>query len=329
MSVTEVDAMRAVVYVIAAFLLSLGLAILDVGSVQKARARTQSLTWTSRPGTTGNYLLGCDCVGYDVFKRYVGANPAMQGCGNWDCPTYPQHFGMYQYYNQANAQAAANNQLTSQWQTDLTRADPSFPNTYFIRACSEWQGQVCSPWINKDENQGEAVSPATWIAGIRNFINFVRADPHFANAKVKIGFDVPYTAEQAKYYPGDAYVDIITYDIYAGKGQGGTSDQAWQNMVNYGPLAWMLKYNKPMAFPEYCDKFPDGGFTAQFAQWASTHNVVAVVPVHDPSYGASPPFGEVACSIDTTQGKLNAFINAWAGYKYTGSYWPKIIPWPS
>lgn len=270
----------------------------------------------------GNYLIGFDWS-FGAIGQALGGNPMIVGCGNIDC-IEPMHFGLPQFNNQSQAAAAANGWLKSQWASLLrSRVDPLARYVYFIRVCSEWQGQACGPFINGDDNQGEAIDPATWIAGIRNFVNFIRSDPKLRN--VKIGFDVPYTAKQAKYYPGDAYVDIITYDMYPGLGQGVTSQDAWNWEVN-GPLAAMISYGKPMAVPEFCEKFADGYVTTQMAQWANTHNVVALV-FWNQNGGGNPATGEVNCNIDSTPGKLNAFKAAWQGYKYTGSFWPVIIPW--
>lgn len=200
-----------------------------------------------------------------------------------------------------------------------------FPYTYFIRICNEWQGNGnCGPFIHADENQGEAIDPATWIAGVRNYINALRANPYFKNTKVAM--DVPYTAEQAKYYPGDAYIDILTYDIYNGNGTGGPGGVASWNFVYNTYLKPMLSYNKPMAFPEFCNKFPGGYFIAQMAQFMNTHNVVALAFWNVPGWGSYPPYGEYNCQLDATTDTLAAYQTAFRGYKYSGSYWPVITP---
>jgi hypothetical protein len=198
---------------------------------------------------------------------------------------------------------------------------------YFIRLCNEWQANAsCGPFVKGDEKRGEAIDPATWIAGVRNFIRAIRSDPNLKN--VKIAFDAPYAAEQAKYYPGDAYVDLLTYDMYPGKGQGATSQDAWNWEVT-GPLRninnFATKHGKPMGFPEWCEKFLDGYITTEMAKWVNIHNVVDLQFWNEKG-GAGVP-GEVNCNIDATIAKLNAFKAAWHGYKYTGSFWPVIIPW--
>ena len=300
----------------------LGLLLISLAALGAQKSGNLSVTVV--PGSNyGNYLIGYDQDFGDIGDA-LGGNPMIVGCGNIDC-TEPMHFGLPQLDDQSQAAGAASGSLNSQWAAEYfnNRVDPLASYIYFIRVCSEWQGSnVCGPFINGDENQGEAIDPATWIAGVRNFVNFIRADPNLKNVKVE--FDVPYTAEQAKYYPGDAYVDLITYDMYPGMAQGATSQDAWNWEIN-GPLAAMMSYGKPMAIPEFCDKFPNGYVTTQLAQWANSQNVVALV-FWNQAAGAVAP-GEVNCNIDATAAKLNAFMAAWYGYKYTGSFWPVIIPW--
>jgi hypothetical protein len=302
----------------------LGLLLISLAALGAQKSGNLSVTVVPG-GNYGNYLIGYDQDFGDIANA-LGGNPMIVGCGNIDCAPEPMHYGLHQMDDQSQAAAAAANTLTGQWESEyfVNRVDPAGPYTYFIRVCSEWQGSTaCGPFVNGDENQGEAIDPATWIAGVRNFVDFVRADPNLKN--VKIGFDVPYTPEQAKYYPGDDYVDIITYDMYPGLGQGPTSQAAWDWEIT-GPLAAMMSYGKPMAVPEFCEKFADGYVTTQLAQWANTQNVVALVFWNQNGLG-NPATGEVNCNIDSTPAKLNAFMAAWYGYKYTGSFWPVIIPW--
>jgi hypothetical protein len=273
----------------------------------------------------GNYLIGFDWSFGDIAQA-LGGNPMIVGCGNIDC-TSPMHFGLPQMNDQSQAAAAASGALNAQNRSTLrSRVDHLAQYVYFIRVCSEWQGAACGPFVKGDEKYGEAIDPATWIAGVRNFINVIRSDVNLK--KVKIAFDAPYTDEQAKYYPGDAYIDILTYDPYPGKGQGTTSEDAWNWEIN-GPLGYInnfaTQHRKAMAFPEFCEKFPDGYITTQMAEWVNTHNVVAIV-FWNQEWGGGVP-GEVNCNIDATTAKLNAFKAAWHGYKYTGSFWPVVIPW--
>lgn len=277
----------------------------------------------------GGYLIGvdADAAGLNDFINTLGIKPMVGGCGNVDCSPRPMDYALPFIFHQSDAAAAASGSMNASWVSYLnTRGiDTAGRYTYFIRICNEWQGNnQCGPFINGDEKQGEAIDPATWIAGVRNFIKVIRADRSLRN--VKIAFDTPYDAEQAKYYPGNDYVDILTYDMYPGKGQGNTAVDAWNGELN-GPLAYMLSYNKPMAFPEWCSKFPDGYIITQMAQFMNTHNVVAINIVDIPGWGGWAPNEEVNCTLDETDDRFNAFQNAWHGYKYTGSFWPVIIPW--
>jgi hypothetical protein len=282
---------------------------------------------TGASSNYGNYLIGYDWE-LGNFVQDFGQNPMIVGCGNIDC-TEPMHFAEYQMYDQSQAGVAASGALNPAYVSELQiREDLYAQYIYFIRICNEWQGDgACGPFVNGDENEGEAIDPATWIAGVRNFVNVIRADPLLKN--VKIAFDAPYTDEQAKYYPGDDYVDILTYDMYPGKGQGATSQDAWSWEIN-GPLGYMNNFanlhGKAMAFPEWCEKFPDGYITTQMANWVNSHNVVAVV-FWNQSSGTNGAPGEVNCNIDATSAKLNAFQAAWYRYTYRGSFWPVIIPW--
>ena len=304
----------------------------------------------------GNSIIGIDNVWVSNtpgawngnFLTALGRYPMLYGNGNFDVNAYPAHFGLYPCATNtaacfnANAAATPNtwpNAQTANWDAwNFNRIDPygTQTHTYFARICSEWMGDsACCPWGNAgfgNCDQGsaanEVVSPAVWKQGMCNFIAYTRARAGWQN--VKIAFDTAYddTPEERKFY--DLYntctIDLVTYDAYPGLGQGGTSAIAWQWLLAH-PLALMLGSGLPMAFPEYCDKFPDGYITAQQALWNAAHNVVAMIWWED-GPGGPGAVGETTCQIDSTPQKAQVFAQYFRGYKYTGTFWPQIYPWP-
>lgn len=292
-------------------------------------------------GPHGNYLIGMEgnytlpaaygwpgIINGDWYRAF-GRSPQLTGCGNVDCPGIASQYGLYPWFNQDPTQVAnavANNSAAhTLWLSDA-RTYTMAPTTYYTRACSEWQGDAaCSPWNNNNENDGEKFTPSDWVTGMRNFITFMRTFPGYQH--VKIGFDMPAAGntEENKYYVGSDIIDFVSYDIYAGKGQGATSQDAWNTLLTL-ELNPMVATGLPMAIPEFCDKFGDGYITQQLGQWAATHNVISIMFVNT-IYGAYGPNQEVNCSIDATPQKLLAFQQNWLGWRYTGTFFPKLIPW--
>jgi hypothetical protein len=291
---------------------------------------------------TKDYLVGTEATCCGAATTSLKNGPEIRGCGDLSCAPEPMHFAITPWFNQQEAVNAAASAATagadfaSAWNQE-SRMEAIAQYVYFIRICNEWQGNaVCGPFVNGDENQGEAVDPTTWTNGIKNTIKAIRAHPKLNN--IKIAIDGPLDTEQDKYILpllGSDGVNLLANDAYIGTG--GYYD--WSSPI-YSVGSWhgaetkvlahfagvADAYNRPMVFPEWCDKFDDGYVTSHFANWVNTHNVVAVVYWDDPGTLAPP---ESPCAVDSSPAKLAAYQKAFGNHKYAGTYWPVVIPWPN
>jgi hypothetical protein len=205
---------------------------------------------------------------------------------------------------------------------------PCASTIYALRVDWEWGGNWFgfSPYYsNIGSYYYPWISPATWIAGFQNFVNAIRSNP--ATANIKIAWDYPttliYGSNVMAYYPGDAYVDIISSDIYFNpQWNGPTSSGAWNFYNQPGGIndwaAFAAAHSKPMAAWEWCDAYTDGYNLTQFSNWIKANNFVAQ------SYWdyASP----TNCKLQSNPSAYSAYIAAWQNWTASGTFWGGIIP---
>jgi beta-mannanase len=208
---------------------------------------------------------------------------------------------------------------------------PCASTIYALRLNWEWPGfwfDFSPSWSSGGQlPQSQWVSPATWIAGWQNFVNALRANP--ATAHIKVSWDYPTLqyggAAALAYYPGDAYVDIISTDYYFNtQYDGATSAEAWNKAMSPGGLNDMATFaaahNKPMAFWEWADMYNDGVLTTQFSNWMKAHNVVA----H--SYWDSNDALSSAARLQDNGARQAAYVAAWKNWVPSGTYWGSALP---
>jgi len=81
-------------------------------------------------------------------------------------------------------------------------------------------------------------------------------------------------------YPGDAYVDFVSFDMYEDAGFASMSaEDRWNHFLeNDGRgLNWLAEFTaqhgKPAAFDEWASAVDDGVFITKMHEWITTHNV--------------------------------------------------------
>jgi hypothetical protein len=283
-----------------------------------------SPTWSSFMGYKPHYTINNSYSG----PGGGGSNPcsALSNNGNGGYPTvvgnstYDANSGM------GDPDAAASGAYNATYaNTFATVYGPCAATIYALRLNWEWPGYWFdfSPSWNGSGSaapQSQWVPPATWIAGWRNFVTTLRANP--ATAHIKVSWDYPTLqyggAAALAYYPGDAYVDIISGDHYFNtQYDGPTSAGAWAKATGKNGLndmaAFAAAHNKPMAFWEWGDAYTDGYCVTQFSNWMKAHNVVA----H--SYWDSNT--GVATKLQGNGTRQAAYVAAWQNWKYAGTYW--------
>lgn len=127
---------------------------------------------------------------------------------------------------------------------------------------------------------GPAGTAAEYAAAFRHIVNIYRSvSPNFKfvwnpGAGKWAGIDYITT------YPGDAYVDYISYDQYEDKKWlNGTAAERWQHfLVNEGRglnfLAdFAAQHGKQIAFDEWATDYDDGSYITNMYNWMQTHNV--------------------------------------------------------
>lgn len=254
-------------------------------------------------------------------------------------------------YNDPVASAAGN------YNTAYTAAATAYNSrkTYAVRIDHEWtaggdQFHTHSPFYTST-----TVPAATWIAGFQQMVQCFRN----VNPNIKICWDYPVgwdmpnrgysIAQSLAYYPGDAYVDIISADIYFQDGYpnanyvggNGTSLDGWRYLFGQAsnggwPSGFRLSdmasfaagthpnrnngVSKPMAIPEWADCFMDGFIVGQFLKWMArpTSDPGLVTPVNTvvvfETYWDKGLPSNWCNTADTSLGRLqgvSARYNAW------------------
>ena len=230
--------------------------------------------------------------------------------------------------NYPDPNAAANGAYNSAYQQTVdTFIAPVASTVYAIRIDWEWTGKwnIYSPFQGGEDNP--TMTPQVFIAGVRNLIAAIKANPKTAN--IKIEFDYYGTDMEKNYYPGDDVVDLIGFDNYFDPSwDGATSADAWNRVMNgdfgigYANInniaAFAKLHNKPMIVPEWGDGYSDGYCITQFAAWMTANNVVGHAYWDADQFGFDP----------TVPARQQAFVAAFGSTTYAGSYWT-LIPVPT
>jgi hypothetical protein len=275
---------------------------------------------------------------YTIDNSYVNidfnsSNPCNQNGGYPTVIAVP-HFaeggGLGPY---ADPVAAANGNYNTVYANFWSKMATCAATIYALRMDWEWHGNwyPFSPYHwNGGTYNNPSISPSTYIAGQRNFINAMRANP--ATAHIKVAWDYPEMTPATNglaYYPGDAYVDIVSGDVYFDpRYHGATSAAAWNlyNTYSNGNInswsAFAKAHGKPMAAWEWCDAYFDGYNITQFSNFMKANPFVA----H--SYWDSNNAGE-SCHLQNHPTNLTAYENEWKNWNTSGTFWGHLIPIPS
>lgn len=281
---------------------------------------------------------------FTIQHAYMNiANSGNQPCTNGGYPTVIAipHFGNQSPgggfpYNDPNA--AANGSYNSVYAAFANDLAPCANTFYAIRLDWEAPGNwyYHSPWCTcEGANYGSAwITPSVWIAGFQNFVTAIRNNP--ATAHIKIAWDMPVNyqagAAHLAYYPGDAYVDIISADIYNGSGYDGqtsgnagcsyyqntSAGTAWSNWVSFAAA-----HNKPMMSPEWGTENNDGQFPACFLAFVHANNFVGE------SYWDTNDGGCGGCSFSSAGNTKSAWLNKEVGWAPTYGFFGGQIAIPN
>ena len=192
------------------------------------------------------------------------------------------------------AAGVANSYFISWAQTILAEATPLPDGNFYIRIGYEEGNNGSFAW----QQQGNT-HPGTFIAAFQQFANAF----HAVSPKFKIVWDTfptatPIAAQtNAVYYPGDAYVDVISQDPYL---QTSTGQNMSTALTRPNGLNWMASFatahNKPMAFSEWAFDSNDAGpVITDYFNWIKANNLVYEV-----------------------------YYNAWAGGKLDNNQFPAL-----
>jgi hypothetical protein len=290
-----------------------------------------------------------------------GANPSVQDLG------YPFVAVFNTVANGGDCMSAPFQDWAAAARGDYNGAYQSVANTnilggpgrpYAIRINTEWAGNgvfggsgwyCTSPWFYP-ANESDAIClagqipqvnycrlpPAVFIAAIRNLIGVIKTTPGLEN--VKIECEAPQDDIQAIYWPGDDVCQLAGFDTYwdsnwDGVTPGGVTpadvQHSWDRRlpgITY-QSAFARAHNKPMLIGEWCDTYPDGVNLTKFANWMKdpANNVVAQ-SYWDSEDGISAADG---CSLWLRPARQAAYLAAFGGTSYQGTYWLPLLPLPS
>jgi hypothetical protein len=243
------------------------------------------------------------------------------------------HYGGRTGYS-ASGQAA--NSYVSAYMSGINaNIVPHASTVYAIRLSREWSLKTndWSPYYTPGSYARPSITAATWVAGFRNYVNMIRSIP--ALAGVKIAWDYPCmmdshgAANLMSYYPGDAYVDIISGDIYfVSDWYGGTSSSCWNFYTTYGSYnlksfaAFAAAHNKPIAIWEWADNYGDGFCINQFGNWIKASNVIA--------HSYWDEIGNYSNGgLQASSANVAAYVSQFGNTLYRGTGWSQQIQLPS
>ncbi len=237
--------------------------------------------------------------------------------------------------------AAANGSYNSAYAQTITQLLPCASKIYAIRMASEWYlctggANYYNVYYNFSSNTCDGttqiISPATFIAMMRNLSNTIRTTLSNAGYTIPLEWDSPKASNQTAYDIGTAYYDLGGIDYYFfPQWLGNDPTQALNNALSQG-LQFSYDFStaagKPFIIPESCDAYntnldPNGVFWNTVGPWLNTHTVAYVY--WDSESGA--PGCSFSNSTPKTQGYAAQFGN---GAVYGGTYWThKALPSPN
>jgi hypothetical protein len=289
-------------------------------------------TWSSFMGSAPNYSVGNSYM--TVLNS--GSDPcnALNNNGNGGYPTVIAvgHFDSTTS-GENDPVAAANGSYNSVYADYAANAiGPCASTIYAVRIDWEWAGNwfPFSPYYSPGSYGSPYITASDWIAGFRNLVAAIRANP--TTAHIKISWDYPTLSQGANafdYYPGDDYVDIISTDYYfSTQYDGPTSAGSWSKATGTQGIddwaTFAAAHNKPMAAWEWCDMYLDGYNITQFSNWMKGHNVVA----HSYWDSDDAIASGNTCKLQDNATRQNAYIAAWQNWAPSGTFWSGLIPIP-
>jgi beta-mannanase len=188
-----------------------------------------------------------------------------------------------------------------------------------------------APYSSPGSYGSPYISASDWIAGFRNLVDALRANP--LTAHIKIAWDYPTLSPGGgalSYYPGDSHVDIISTDYYFNtQYDGPTSSGAWNKALGAQGIndwaAFAAAHGKPMAVWEWCDMYSDGYNVTHFSEWMKTQNLVA----HS-YWDSNDAISNGTCRLQDDATRQNAYVAEWKNWQYTGNYWGSpLLPIPA
>jgi hypothetical protein len=234
--------------------------------------------------------------------------------------TYPVIVAVYTVgKGYSDFRAAARGRYNAYYQQTARSLAKYANQIYAVRINHEFNGDW-EPWSSGN------VDPKTWAAGFRNMAAAIRKA--LPNAKIiwnpNIGQSDPFP-----YYPGDDVVDLIGPDAYCQPKFHNSSSDCWNDFLNGSGgnnlsayTSFGQQHGKPIAIPEWGDSFGDGYFITQMRTWMDNNNVVA------------QSFWDTRDGLSATSSLLDlptnqqAYVAAFGHRRYTGTYWPKVLPLP-
>lgn len=281
---------------------------------------------------------------FTVQNAYMNiANTGNQPCTNNGYPTViaiPDFGDATSDTSHPDPNAAANGSYNSAYATMASAIAPCANTIYAIRL--NWEGNgnwyEHSPWCtchggNYVSSGGSAwISASTWIAGYRNFVNQFKANP--ATAHIKFAWDWPFNftsgTPHLNYYPGDAYVDIISADPYNGinydgntNGNAGcTSLQSEAQSTSLNDMAaFAAAHNKGIAFWEWGTENNDGQYPSCFLSFVHGSGVGVAESYWDTNDG-----GCANCAFSSSPNTKSGWLGKEVGWVRTYTFFGGQIP---
>ncbi|RYF11315.1 MAG: hypothetical protein EOO40_03550, partial [Deltaproteobacteria bacterium] len=245
---------------------------------------------------------------YDASVAWAGAQ--------LDQLNKPIYWTIPMFANGGSLAQAAAGDYTDHWVKAAQNilATRSSDSQIVVRFGEEFNGNWM-PWAAKGNEQ-------TFIQAYRGMVDAFRSvsDKFVFDWNIGLGNQ---GMDPAKAYPGDAYVDTISADVYYNTAWDPKDPSAAFDYMltrSYG-LNWLDSFasahGKPMAFPEWGVMSDNAGpYIAKFAAWMESHNVAYQ------SYWNSDADFAGALSTGTKPNAGAAYIDAFGDAAHTGNVAP-------
>ena len=247
------------------------------GMVMSGVVPTSLSAWDAWLGKKVNVVGAYNDVGassWGALNDIVWESSQLAGSGLvWSLATYPSSS------NLSAVAGGAGNVNYAAWAIELlTQTTPAPDGNYYIRP--NWEvPDRWSSWGN-----GCAASPSNCIAAFRQIASVF----HGTSSKFKLVWDtIPtyvngsiVTTDNAIYYPGDAYVDVLSQDVYLDTSGSVSPAAMWKYaLTRANGLNWLTKFaaahKKRIAVSEWgIDSNDAGPFVVDFENWLTANHAV-------------------------------------------------------